>query len=111
MADRHAARIKALASLAVGLGANVAEGQTVLVNAGLVDAPLVRAIARAAYRRGAHRVDVRWEDPAVRRIRLEEADDAALGQVSPWVHEIPSMLGALQGAAISLIGDSTPGLF
>ena len=111
MSDRHAQRVEALASLAVEVGANVAERQTVVVNGGLVDAPLVRAIARAAYRRGAHQVDVRWEDPSVRRIRLEEADDAALGQVPPWWHELPTTLGALHGAAITLVGDSTPGLF
>lgn len=111
MTDDHAGQIEALAKLAVDVSANVADGQTVIVRAHLVDAPLVRAIVRAAYRRGAHQVEVDWIDPLVRKIRLEEADDAALGWVSPWVHESPTRLGELHGAAITLAGDPAPGLY
>ncbi|MGD1050747.1 MAG: aminopeptidase [Solirubrobacteraceae bacterium] len=110
MADLDNARVQALAKLAVEVGANVAEGQTVLVSATAADAPLVHEVVRAAYRRGAHRVEVRWEDPVVRLIRLEEADDAAIGQIPPWAHELPTHLGALHGAAISLVGEPAPGL-
>jgi aminopeptidase len=111
MTDDHAARIEALATLAVGVSANVADGQTVIVRANLVDAPLVRAIVRAAYRRGAHQVEVEWSDPLVRKIRLEEAGDAALGWVSPWVHELPTKLGELRGSVITLAGNPAPGLY
>ena len=103
--------IERLAALAVEVSANVADGQTVIVRAHLADAPLVRAIVRAAYRRGAHQVQVDWNDPLVRKIRLEEADDAALGWVSPWVHELPTKLGELRGSAIMLAGDPAPGLY
>ncbi|HEY1774633.1 MAG TPA: aminopeptidase [Solirubrobacteraceae bacterium] len=111
MSEDHADRIEALATLTVGVSANVAEGQTVIVRANLVDAPLVRAIVRAAYRRGAHQVEVDWSDPLVRKIRLEEADDAALGWVSPWIHELPTKLGELKGSAIMFAGDPAPGLY
>jgi aminopeptidase len=111
MADRHAARVDALASLAVEVAANVADRQTVVVIADLADAPLVRAIARSAYRRGAHHVDVHWNDNFVRKIRLQEAADAALGRVPQWMHELPTELGAIQGALIALVGDPAPGLF
>jgi aminopeptidase len=111
MADDHAARIEALAALAVEGSANVADGQTVIVRANLVDAALVRAIVRAAYRRGAHQVEVEWNDPLVRKIRLEEAGDAALGWVSPWVHELPTKLGELHGSVITLVGNPAPGLY
>jgi aminopeptidase len=111
MADDHAARVEALGALAVEVSANVAEGQTVVVLAHLADAPLVRAIVRAAYRRGAHQVEVEWQDPLVRKIRLQEADDAALGWVSPWIHELPTRLAEIRGAAITLAGDPAPGLF
>jgi aminopeptidase len=111
MADDQAARIDALAALAVGVSANVADGQTVIVRAHLADAPLVRAIVRAAYRHGAHQVEVDWDDPLVRKIRLEEASDAALGWVSPWVHELPTKLGALRGSMIMLAGNPAPGLY
>jgi aminopeptidase len=111
MADDQGSRIDALAALAVEVSANVADGQTVIVRARLVDAPLVRAIARAAYRRGAHQVEVDWSDPIVRKIRLEEADDAALGWVPPWVHELPVELGAARGSMIMLAGNPAPGLY
>jgi len=111
MVDGHDPRVDALAALAVEVSANVAERQTVLVVGSLVDAPLVRAIVRAAYRRGAHQVDVNWQDPLVRRIRLEEVDDSALGRVSPWVHELPTKLAEMRGAAITLVGDPAPGLY
>jgi aminopeptidase len=93
MADDQGAPIERLAALAVDVSANVADGQTVIVRAHLVDASLVRAIVRAAYRRGANQVEVDWNDPLVRKIRLEEAGDAALGWVSPWLHELPTKLG------------------
>jgi aminopeptidase len=109
--DRDAARVEALATLAVEVAANVAEAQTVLVTADLADAPLARAIVRSAYRRGAHQVQVDWNDPLVRKIRLEEAADAALGWVPPWRHDLPGRLGELQGALISLVGDPAPGLY
>jgi aminopeptidase len=111
MVDDHVVRVDALAALAVEVSANIAERQTVIVNAHLVDAPLVRAIVRAAYRRGAHQVEVNWQDPLVRRIRLEEAGEGALGWVSPWVHELPTKLGEIRGAAITLVGDPAPGLY
>ena len=111
MADDQATRIERLGALAVEVSANVADGQTVIVRAHLVDAPLVRAIVRAAYRRGAHQVDVEWNDPLVRKIRLEEAADGALGWVSPWVHELPTQLAGLRGSAITGAGDPAPGLY
>src|ERR1700689_4172160 len=111
MTDDHAARVEALATLAVGVSANVADGQTVIVRAHLADAALVRAVVRAAYRRGAHQVEVDWNDPLVRRIRLEEAGDDALGSVPSWVHELPTKLGALRGSLIMLAGDPAPGLY
>ncbi|MGO9899232.1 MAG: aminopeptidase [Solirubrobacteraceae bacterium] len=111
MAEDQAARIDALAALAVGVSANVADGQTVIVRAHLADAQLVRAIVRAAYRRGAHQVEVHWNDPLVRKIRLEEASEAALGWVSPWVHELTTKLGELRGSLITLAGDPSPGLY
>jgi aminopeptidase len=111
MANDRVTPIERLAALAVEVSANVSDGQTVIVRAHLADAPLVRAIVRAAYRRGAHQVEVDWNDPLVRKIRLEEAGDAALGWVSRWVHELPTELGELHGSAITLAGDPAPGLY
>ena len=60
-------RLQRYAELAVRVGANVREGQTVFVNANVEHAPLARALARAAYAAGARYVDVRYADPHIRR--------------------------------------------
>jgi aminopeptidase len=101
---------RALAGLAVGVGANVAPGQTVVVNAKLGQEELARAIAAAAYDAGAHQVEVNYGDPYIQRARLLHAPEEALGEVIPWVRERPLKLAELQGALISLSGPAAPGL-
>jgi aminopeptidase len=103
-------RTAALAQLAVSVGASVAPGQTVVVNAKLGQEPLARAIAVASYDAGAHQVEVNYGDPYVQLARLERAPEQALGKVIPWVRERPLKLAELQGALISLSGPVAPGL-
>ncbi len=100
----------ALAQLTVGVGANVAPGQTVVLNAKLGQEPLARAITAAAYDAGAYQVEVNYGDPYVQLARLERAPEDALGDVIPWVRERPLKLAELKGALISLSGPSAPGL-
>ncbi len=104
------AYIDALAKLAVGVGANVAPGQTVVLNAKLGQEPLARAVVAAAYDAGAHQVEVHYADPHVQRARLEHAPEPALGSVIPWVRQRPGQLAELQGSLISLSGPAAPGL-
>jgi aminopeptidase len=96
--------------LAVGAGANVQPGQTVVVSARLGQEDLARATAAAAYERGAHQVQVDYTDPIVGRIRLERAPDAALGGVMPWVQQRPGLLAELEAAWIGFSGPVAPGL-
>jgi aminopeptidase len=100
----------ALAQLAVTVGANVAPGQTIVVNAKLGQEPLARAIAGAAYDAGAHQVEVNYGDPYVQLARLERAPEDALGTVTPWVRERLLTLADLQGSLVSLSGPVAPGL-
>jgi aminopeptidase len=65
-------RYDALAALAVH-GANVQPGQVVGVGAYLGHEELVRAIAAAAYDRGALFVDVWYFDPLVKRARVRRS--------------------------------------
>ena len=62
-------RFQVLAELAVH-GANIQPGQVVGVAAELGHAELARAIAAAAYARGALYVDVNYFDPWVKRERI-----------------------------------------
>jgi aminopeptidase len=100
----------ALARLAAGCGANVAPGQTVMVQAKLGQEELARAIAAACYDRGAHHVEVSYEDLHIKRARLLHAPEEALGDVVPWVRERPRALANIHGALISLSGPTVPGL-
>ncbi|MGO9882566.1 MAG: aminopeptidase [Solirubrobacteraceae bacterium] len=101
---------QALAKLAVGVGANVSPGQTVVLAASLGQEELARAITAAAYEAGAHQVEVHYADPHVQLARLEHAPDEALGEVIPWVRERPRQLADLHGATIMLSGPTAPGL-
>ena len=69
----HAERTTRYAELVVRVGANVQPGQTVLVNAYVEQAPFARALAEAAYARGARYVDVWYWEPHVKRSRLQHA--------------------------------------
>ena len=58
----HADLTRRLAELIVGFGANVQAGQLVNVTSYVGKEQLTREVARAAYERGAHFVDVLYAD-------------------------------------------------
>jgi aminopeptidase len=98
------------ARLIVEVGANVQPGQIVWVVADLSAAPLVEAVAAAAYERGALFVDPWYFDPYVKRARLEHADPATLDVVPPWYGERLLALGESHGVRISITPQVPPGL-
>ena len=100
-----------LAELAVGFGANVQPGQVVGVSAEVGHQELVRAVADAAYRRGARYVDVELSDPHVQRSRVLHAPADALGHQPQWCEARIRELDAEQGARCSILGPTDPGLF
>jgi aminopeptidase len=102
--------LERLADLAVGLGANIQPGQVVSVGADVGQQDVARAIAEAAYQRGARFVDVRYFDPHVKRSRIEHAADDTLEYVPPWYGERVLALGRERGASIALAGPSAPGV-
>jgi aminopeptidase len=98
-----------LAELAVH-GANVQPGQIVMVGAELGNAALARAVATAAYDRGAKFVDVVYFDPHLKRARVEHARPETLDFVPDWYGERMLAHAALHGARISLAGTTEPNL-
>ncbi|HTI35524.1 MAG TPA: aminopeptidase [Miltoncostaea sp.] len=103
--------VNALAALAVEVGANVQPGQVVSVGCRPGQEDLVRAIAEAAYRRGAKYVDVAWFDPLVKHARVAHAAEDTLGWVPPWLGQRITQIGEMAGATIALSGPTAPGLF
>ncbi|HZR92307.1 MAG TPA: aminopeptidase [Gaiellaceae bacterium] len=98
-----------LAELAVAVGANVQPGQVVGVTAEYDQHEFARAVAAAAYRRGARFVDVWYFDPLVKRARIALAGEDTLDYVPPWYGERVLSLGRERAAVISIRGSTVPG--
>ena len=105
-----AAFLSRYASLVAEVGANVQPGQQVLLIASPEAAPLVRAIAGAAYARGARFVDTWYFDPQVKRIRAELAAEDTLEFVPEWYATRLLQLGEAHGSRISITPNTPPGL-
>jgi aminopeptidase len=103
-------RLERYARLAVEVGSNVGEGQVLWLSAAPEHAPLVRAVARCAYERGARYVDVDYQDHHVRRARIEHAPEETLEWTTPWALAKVDFMAAEHGALIHIVGDPEPEL-
>jgi len=98
------------ARLVVRVGVNVQPGQEVVINALPEQADAARAIAGEAYRVGASRVSIQYDDPYLQRAAVEHAPEELLGttqehtlaQVRAWNDSRPAL--------ISLTGNPHPTL-
>lgn len=106
-----AERVEAIAELAVGIGANVQEGQVVSISAEPGQEPISRATARAAYKRGAKFVDVQYFDPHIKHARLKHAPQETLDYVPHWIGDRTLALGDAGAARIAFQGPFEPWLF
>jgi aminopeptidase len=94
------ARLDRYADLAVRVGANVQQGQDVVVICLVEHVHVARAIARAAYRAGARHVEISYSDLHLRRAGIELGPESELGWTPPreveriksWAHERPAVL-------------------
>src|SRR4051794_7782345 len=102
-------RLDRLAELAVH-GANLQPGQIMMVTGEIGQEDVVRAIAAAAYRRGAKFVDVDYFDPYVKRARIQNADPDTIGFVPDWYGERMLEHAEGKGARITLAGVTAPNL-
>jgi aminopeptidase len=103
MADRWTR----LAELAVH-GANVQEGQVVLVTGEIGHEEMARAVAAAAYDRGAKFVDVSYFDPWVKRARIEHANPETISFVPDWYGERMLEHAEMGGARVTIAGPVSP---
>jgi aminopeptidase len=101
--------VRKLAELAVRFGANVQRGQIVGISSYVGKEELTRAIAREAYRAGAHWVDVLYFDDIVKRERLAHASDESLDFIPPWLPERLLWLAEEHAARVTLSGPQAPG--
>jgi aminopeptidase len=104
------ATLARFADLVIGFGANVQTGQIVTMGCEPGKEYLVRALAAAAYRRGAKFVDVSWFDPHVKRARIQYADPTTLDFVPEWYGQRILALGDVRAARVALSGPTAPAL-
>lgn len=104
--ERDEALIEDYARLLVAVGVNLQPGQPLGIDALVEHAPLVRALARAAYAAGASWVDVVYRDDHAKRDLIEVGPDEAIGYSPPWLVERMRALGEAQGAHLGL--ESSP---
>jgi len=108
---REDERLERYAELTVRVGANLQRGQPLSV-IGLVDhAPLVRAVARAAYSHGASWVDAYYSDAHVKRALIEGGPEEALTWTAPWLLTRIRDLNERRGATVAITGDPEPELY
>jgi aminopeptidase len=72
------------AELAVKVGVNVQQGQTLVVMAPITAAPLVRLIASKAYEAGANNVHVEYSDEELSLIKFMQAPEEAFSEYPMW---------------------------
>ena len=104
-------RLERYADLIINFGANVQPDQVVSLRALIGHEEAARAIAVAAYRRGAKFVDVNYWDPHLKRARVQYADEDVLDFVPAWYGERTLQLGEARAASILLSGPIEPHLF
>lgn len=97
------------AELAVKVGVNLQPSQTLILNATLDAAELVRSIVKKAYEAGAHNVVVNWSDDTVTRTKYELAPDAVFHEFPEWrAKEMEELVEG--GAAYMSVTSSSPDL-
>lgn len=102
-------KLENYALLAVKIGVNIQPGQTLVLNADIVAAELVRLIVRKAYEAGAKLVKVNYTDEFVTRTRYDLAPSASFLEPPKWqADELEDL--ARNGAAILTVISANPDL-
>jgi aminopeptidase len=101
--------IATYAELAVRVGANVQDGQTLFVVGHPEHAALMRAVAEAGWKAGAGDVQFIYRDEYERRLHALYAPDDLLDRTPAWLET--AILGAEGAALVNVLGDADPNLF
>lgn len=101
--------LRKYAQLAVKVGVNLQQDQTLVINCSLDAAELVRLIVKEAYQNGAYNVIVNWSDDIVTRLKYDLAPEEAFNEYPLYrAKEIEEL--AEQGACFMSIISASPDL-
>lgn len=95
--------LKKYADLMVHKGIAVTEGDYVLINANINQAPLVRLIVESAYQAGADFVKVNWSDDLLRRLNFEHRSLDTLKEVPQYLVDEGNYFVNKRAKRISLV--------
>ncbi len=101
--------LKKYAKLAVEVGVNVQEGQTLVVNAPVEAVTFVRHVVEAAYNAKAGYVYVRWNDDKTSKLSYQHANIDRLKRVDSWFVDQYKTFVDENACALSIYAPS-PGL-
>jgi aminopeptidase len=103
-------RLDRYARLAVEVAVNLQPGQFLRISADPEHLPLVRALGRVAYERGARYVEAHYRDSHLKRARVQHAPDDSLEWSPPWTVALIDHMIETRGATIAITGDAEPEL-
>ena len=103
-------RLDRYSRLAVEVAVNLQPGQFLRISADPEHLPLVRAMGRIAYERGARYVEVVYRDAHLRRALIEHGPEESLDWTPPWTMALIDHLIDARGATIVITGEPEPEL-
>ncbi len=103
-------RLDRYARLAVEVAVNLQPGQFLRISAEPEHLPLVRAIGRVAYERGARYVETMYRDAHLKRARVQHAPEDSLDWTPPWTLSLLDHMIDTRGATIAITGEAEPEL-
>ncbi len=99
------AKLDKLAEVAVRVGLNLQPAQDVFLTAPVAALPLVRAIAREAYKAGAGLVTPILSDEEVTLARYRHASDQSFDRAAGWLYDGVAKAFASNTARLAIVGD------
>ncbi|MAE89426.1 MAG: aminopeptidase [Pelagibaca sp.] len=98
-------QVQRLADVAVRTGLNLQPGQELVLTAPIDAAPLVRAVAAAAYEAGASLVTPIFADPGVSLARYGKAGDESFDTAAGWLYEGMAEAFKRGAARMAIVGE------
>lgn len=77
-------QVEKYAELAVKVGVNIQQGQTLVIRTPLFAADFVRIVAKKAYEAGAGHVEVEWSDEEITKLKFQLAPDESFHTYPEW---------------------------
>ena len=102
--------LKKFAKLIVKQGVNVQKNQSVIVNASLEAAELVRMVVEECYKAKARDVRVDWSDDELTKLHYKYQSLETLSEVKPWVEERAKDMVTTLPARIFIMSDDPDAL-